>query len=151
MTVQTTTPTPTTTAAEVKVGDFFVSEWGYDQSNVDYYKVVGRTAKSVRLQAWNSTAAGVDTKVPGNGPRQCHVWPYVTADDLDGCRFCSTSYNRVDRDCPTHGPRAQDSPVRLHRLSTGGWSGPAVTLNSYSAAYLWDGRGRYQTPSGGGH
>jgi hypothetical protein len=34
-----------------KVGDILVSSWGYDQTNVDFYKVVGTTAsgKSVKL------------------------------------------------------------------------------------------------------
>jgi hypothetical protein len=43
---------PTVTEfAPVKVGDIFASSWGYDQTNVDFYEVVGVTAsgKSVRV------------------------------------------------------------------------------------------------------
>lgn len=33
----------------VEVGDIFCSSWGWDQTNVDYYKVVRTTAKSAWL------------------------------------------------------------------------------------------------------
>lgn len=51
----TATATPsdlTNTLAPVKVGDIFTYSWGYDQTNVDYYEVVGVTpsGKSVRVR-----------------------------------------------------------------------------------------------------
>ena len=33
-----------------KVGDILYSSWGYDQTNIDFYEVVGVTAKSVKLE-----------------------------------------------------------------------------------------------------
>lgn len=39
---------------QVKIGDVFVNSWGYDQTNIDYFQVVGLTAKSVKLQAIES-------------------------------------------------------------------------------------------------
>ena len=41
-----------TTANAVNVGDVFVSSWGYEQTNTDYYQVVGLTAgnKSVKVR-----------------------------------------------------------------------------------------------------
>jgi len=33
----------------IEVGDIFRASWGYDQTNVDYYKVVRKTAKMVEL------------------------------------------------------------------------------------------------------
>jgi hypothetical protein len=35
---------------EVHVGDIFVSSWGYDQTNIDFYEVVKATAKTVMLR-----------------------------------------------------------------------------------------------------
>ena len=36
-----------------KIGDILVSSWGYDQTNIDFYEVVGITpsGKSIRLRA----------------------------------------------------------------------------------------------------
>ena len=38
-----------TTAATPKVGDILSSSWGYDQTNVDFYKVKKVMAKSVAI------------------------------------------------------------------------------------------------------
>lgn len=35
---------------DFKVGDILVSSWGYEQTNVDWYQVVGVTAKSVKIR-----------------------------------------------------------------------------------------------------
>jgi len=35
---------------DVKIGDIFVYSWGYDQTNIYFYKVVGVTAKSVKIR-----------------------------------------------------------------------------------------------------
>lgn len=32
-----------------KVGDYLYSTWGYEQTNVDFYKVVGVTAKTLKI------------------------------------------------------------------------------------------------------
>jgi hypothetical protein len=44
--------TTTTTNPEVQIGDLFHDSWGYDQTQVDFYEVVGFTAsgKSIRVQ-----------------------------------------------------------------------------------------------------
>lgn len=34
----------------VKVGDIFYSSWGYDQTNIDFYEVVGLTGASVKIR-----------------------------------------------------------------------------------------------------
>jgi hypothetical protein len=39
-----------TTNIEIKVGDHFYASWGYDQTNVDFYEVVGLTKTGVKLQ-----------------------------------------------------------------------------------------------------
>ena len=34
----------------IAIGTIFESSWGYDQTNIDFYKVTGKTAKFVTLQ-----------------------------------------------------------------------------------------------------
>ncbi len=55
--------------AAVKVGDVFVSSWGYDQTNVDFYQVVGVTASSARVRRIGKTV------VSGRGEPNEHVMP----------------------------------------------------------------------------
>ena len=62
-----------TRIAGPQVGDILVSSWGYDQTNIDFYRVVGLTAsgKSVRImpvaQRVHSYSKGCEHVVPGAG------------------------------------------------------------------------------------
>ena len=40
--------------AAVKVGDIFVASWGYDQTNIDFYEVVAKTAARVKVRPISS-------------------------------------------------------------------------------------------------
>jgi hypothetical protein len=52
-----------------EVGDILTSSWGYDQTNVDFYEVIGVTNKSVRLEKIGSKTVG------DNGPGGLSVVP----------------------------------------------------------------------------
>lgn len=40
---------PMSATEHVKVGDYFVCTWGYEQTNVNFYQVVGVAVKTVKL------------------------------------------------------------------------------------------------------
>jgi hypothetical protein len=48
MTIPEAVPVPAPTPTP-KVGDILVSSWGYDQTNIDWYKVVAVTKASIRI------------------------------------------------------------------------------------------------------
>lgn len=138
--------TTTATESAVQVGDYFYSSWGYDQTNVDFYKVVGMTAsgKSVKVQKWSSsvvdTGSGDFTSehvVPGDGPAMFSDWSAVTP-DMDYWEGQSHV-------------KWVPAPVETKRIKTGGYCGAAFTVNSYSSAFKWDGSPKYKTASGFGH
>lgn len=87
-----------TVAAEVKVGDIFVSEWGYDQTNVDYYEVVGLTpsGKSVRVRKVAKTTVGStgysDSVVPRKGEYVGKEMTKRLRNGYGGPAFYLTSY-----------------------------------------------------------
>lgn len=117
--------TPEPTLAEklgVNDGDFFYSSWGYDQTNVDFYRVleVTKSGKSVKVQHWTSKNVGSgmhDSVVPGDGPVTDH--------------------------------KGVAAPVETKRLKDVGRA--AFHINSYSNGYHWDGTPKHQTGFGGGH
>lgn len=128
---------PLTTVAPtdvgVAVGDFFVSTWGYDQTNVDFFKVVGLTPKGVRVQKWSSKLVDdngpITHVVPGECPRK-GAW--VRGED--GTRTWD---------------REVDAPIETKRLQQGGRLYFRVT--SYSSAYKWEGQPMFETGFGWGH
>lgn len=60
---------------EFQVGEYGVSQWGYDQTNTDFYKVVKKTEKSVWLlpvqEITETTGFMSGVSVPSEQP---HNW-----------------------------------------------------------------------------
>lgn len=145
--MSTTTATPTQTPAEVagvKVGDFFYSSWGYDQTNVDFYKVVEvtKSGKSVKVQKWSSATVGEvggpqENVVPGEGPATYTDWSEVTA-DMD-------YWERQEK------VKVKPHPVVTKRLRVWGEGSVSFTVNSFSSASKWNGQPVWQTGYGWGH
>jgi len=51
-------------ASSVKVGDIFVSSWGYEQTNVDFYQVIKKSGSSITVREIDSRMAD---RSSGNG------------------------------------------------------------------------------------
>jgi hypothetical protein len=127
----TDTATATLTPQDL-VGKFFVSSWGYDQTNIDFYKVVGATAKRVRLQKWSAHRDENLRLVPGEGPH-------------------TTTHRPYDYDTGEHGdPVVTVAPVQLKKADPGYQGRPWITLTTYSGAGLWDGTPKSDTYTHGG-
>ena len=105
----------TTPATEQRLvpGTILYSSWGYDQTNIDFYRVVRRTGSYVWLAPMGSHA--IDDS---------HVVPHGV---LSGKKLLKKKVQVYD---------GEESSVRL---------------TSYSSAYPWDGRPKYETPWGQGH
>lgn len=132
MAVATVSPTE----VGVKVGDFFYTSWGYDQTNVDFYKVVGLTPKGVKVQEWTSKAVSDEGPqvqvVPGDSPKV-------------GCWVVSPDGGWSEYD------RTATAPVLTKRLKSAGFSKAAISLESYKSGWLWDGSPKSKTGWGWGH
>ena len=74
-------------APKVKVGDIFVSHWGYEQTNVDFYRVVELTKKSLRYVPLKALRRYT-------GPMEGTSLPDLTVKGLDG--VTKTALIRVD-------------------------------------------------------
>lgn len=116
------TTTDTTTAAPVKVGDFFECSWGYDQTNVDFYEVLSITpsGKSVKVRR-------VQTSTVSENGSSTHVAPLAGT---------------------VHPYHPEVMTKRLRPSSYHGWS---FFVASYADAYLWDLKPAYETAQGWGH
>ena len=108
-----------------EVGDVLVSSWGYDQTNIDFWRVVGLTAsgKSVRIvpagQRVVERFTGGERVVPG-----ALVWEQ---DD------------------------ATTSLIRWYEFRDGREWCVGVPVGYKNTARLWDGRPVFQTALGWGH
>lgn len=118
----TTAATAAPAATEVKVGSIFYESWGYDQTNVNFYEVVGITpsGKSVRVREVNARVVG-----ERGGPSESVV--------------------------PVPGTFSERSEVKTKRLQDGYRNAPTIKVRSFSWAWFWDGTPKHRTGSGWGH
>ncbi len=138
--------TPTTDFATLSPGDFLVSSWGYDQTNIDFYKVisVSPSGKTAEIQKWESkqvssaheTNSTHDGLVPGDHPESGWRWETPEGAALDS-------------------PVRVPAPILRKKISTyedsRGETRAYVRLTSYSSASKWSGKTAYQTNSMYGH
>jgi hypothetical protein len=104
---------------EPVVGDILYSNWGYDQTNIDYYQILKTTPKQVVIKQ-------LLHKVVSTGRTDEKIIPLKGKFDSRG--------------------------KTLRRKWRPGYNGGiAVSINSYSSAYSWDGRPKSQTMAGFGH
>ena len=108
-----------------RVGDLLCCSWGYDQTNVDYYQVVGVTGKSARVRAIRGQVLPSD-----RGSTTDLVVPVVDAFE-----------------------ESEEPFTRRFRLTR--WRGEApgynVRIGDHGSARLWDGKPQGQTAAGYGH
>lgn len=164
--------TMTAEQAGIKLGDVFTRSWGYDQTNVNYYLVVGITpsGKSVKLREVGSTCID-DPHAPAT-----HVVPDTTRFIDDGDRWCVNCKQRthvrngllehsatMQADCINDegyetGTQVQAPPPTIYTKRIQAYPqynsdevSVYLAFNSYSSLSKWDGRAKYQTGFGWGH
>jgi len=127
----------TTTIEKVKVapkvGDILYSSWGYDQTNIEFFKVVKVSEFSVWIQEIGKKVVDVtgwahQNVVPVDSPEyQVRNWDNEK-DDWDNVNTFITK---------TH-------PIQRKKIQDYG-DGYGVSLNSFSSAWLWDGKPKGQS------
>jgi hypothetical protein len=108
-------------------GDFLYTSWGYDQTNVTFYRVVGLTpsGKSLRLQQCATT------RQPFGSQERVLPLPQVAR------------WTHYDRE--TGEPTTTTAPVHTVR-----WQGDHAKVEGHYA-WLSDGAAQYATAPGWGH
>jgi hypothetical protein len=113
---------PAETRHGIQPGAVFVEEWGYDQTNVDCYVVVGVTNTMVELKPCGHKMVGQRVLPDPTNILEFRIW---SGDNR--CRI---------------GTVTRKGTVRK-RVTTG-WRGePWLHMTSYSGASLWDGERTY--------
>lgn len=95
----------------IKVGDIFYASWGYDQTNVDWYKVIDvtKTGKSVKLQE-------IEGKITSDG-------------GLSMSGKSTPVINKIKK-----GEKPITKKIKTYSNE------PMIQLKSYKFAYKWDGK-----------
>ena len=118
-----------------EVGDLLVSSWGYDQTNIDFWCVVGLTAsgKSARIMPVAQRVVDYSKGSERVVPSEPLAWTAQGVQRLRGDQGPSTSL------------------IRWYGHGAGlAWC-VGVPVGHKNTARLWDGRPVHQTAAGWGH
>lgn len=118
----------TTTIEKVKVtpkvGDILYSSWGYDQTNIDFYKVVKVSGFSVWIQELGKKIV----EITG--------WAHERVVPTDSSTYETRNFETNETETRTY-------PISRHKIQYPTWQTEKeyyVKLNSFSSASPWDGK-----------
>lgn len=111
------------TAVDVNEGTIFVASWGYDQTNIDFYQVIDRTAKMVTVRKLRSKGEYAYTMAR-------YVMP-LKDQFLDSDHPYDQAYGKPFK------RRLIDSPYGVY-----------FNADECSTARIWDGERRTETSTG---
>lgn len=106
-----------------KVGDIFYTSWGYDQTNVEFYKVVRVSKSSVWVQQTGQTREYSEW---GQGD----YWTTQSTGEIASREV----YNRETGEYEVKTP-----PITCHRIQYASQGKPAIRINSVVTGWFWDG------------
>lgn len=109
---------------QIKPGDIFYCSWGYDQTNIDFYQVIKRTAKMITVRRIGRTSEPAWTMA-------CYVMPVKDAFLDSGSHYDQTYGKPLTR-----------------RLGVNLYGEPCFKPESYSMAWLWNGERKTETSTG---
>ena len=113
----------------VKVGDIFVSQWGYDANLVDFYKVIKTTATTVTVVEIQSVSLNTGDRYQGGNHVTCGTEPVMEREFGDYNAELGTR------------PIISETPKIMRRKLKTRYSGePSFKVGDYATARLWDGK-----------
>lgn len=120
-----------------KVGDILYSSWGYDQTNIEFFKVV----KVSEFSVWIQQVGSKIVEVTG--------WAHENVVPTDSSDYQVRNWdNKEDEFGNINTFITKTYPVNRHKIKHFDWKDEEsyyVTLNSFSHASLWDGKPKGQS------
>ena len=114
--------------AKPKVGDILYSSWGYDQTNIEFFKVV----KVSEFSVWIQEVGAKVVEVTG--------WAHEKVIPTDSSDYQARNWDNVpDVFGNVNTYITKTHPIQRKKIKTYG-GGYGVSLNSFSSAWLWDGK-----------
>jgi hypothetical protein len=111
-----------------KVGDILYSSWGYDQTNIEFFKVV----KVSEFSVWIQEVGAKVVEVTG--------WAHEKVVPTDSSDYQVRNWdNEKDAWGNVNAYITKTHPIQRKKIQTYG-GGYGVSLNSFSSAWLWDGK-----------
>lgn len=130
---------------DIEIGDIWSSSWGYDQTNVEYYKVIKKTEKMVWLRAigqkYVESCSDMSEYVMPDPEKELWEKNYITR-----TKFKNTPNAELAAEDDGEGTYvyAKYPAISKHIPQFFG-SGVYIKISSFQSARPWDGRKDFQS------
>jgi len=130
--------------ADVEIGHILCASWGYDQTNIDYYKVIRKTAAMVELRAIGQKF------VEASSSMSEYVMPDPDNELFDGNgmsreKAIKNGYEITNEYDGGEWVYAKYPAITKHKANFDKHNGLWVKFASYKYAYSWDGKKDFQS------
>jgi len=131
--------------ADVEIGHILSASWGYDQTNIDYYKVIRKTATMVELRAigqkFVEAQSSMSEYVMPDPDNELFESDYVKIEEAK-----AKGYECLDDHwCEDGIIRVKLPAISKHKASFDKHNGLCVKFASYKYAYSWNGKKDFQS------
>jgi hypothetical protein len=152
--------------ADVEIGHILSASWGYDQTNIDYYKVIRKTAAMVEVQAigqfYVEAQSSMSEYVMPNPENELYeTYWFIPGDAYSEKKIVSEKGWELDLNQEGHKPWVWNSSysqqveienaikyrqpkISKHKANFDG-NGLSIKFASYKYAYSWNGKKDFQS------
>lgn len=128
--------------ADIEIGHILVDSWGYDQTNIDYYKVIRKTAAMVEIRAigqkYVESASDMSEYVMPDPENELFETDFLKREEAE-----AKGYQLLD-DWEGEYVRAKFPAISKHKAQFRNGK-LYVRINSFSSASSWDGKKDFQS------
>jgi hypothetical protein len=131
--------------ADVEIGHILSASWGYDQTNIDYYKVIRKTATMVEVRAIGQkhveSASSMSEYVMPDPDNELFETDYMKRSEAEAKGFQIVD----DHWCEGEYVNVRFPAISKHKATFDKHNGLCIKFASYKYAYSWDGKKDFQS------
>jgi hypothetical protein len=134
---------------DIEIGDIFYDSWGYDQTNIDFYKVIKKTKAMVWLRAIGQTyleqTGFMSEYVTADPEKEIFKTDWIKPEDIEaGWEKVEVEWHEC-RNAQENGLiKVQTPAITAHRPQFASY-GTYIRIEGYRHARYWDGQKKYQS------
>ena len=132
-----------TSMADVEIGTIFYASWGYDQTNIEFYKVIRKTATMVELRAigqiYVESASSMSEYVMPDPENELFKSDYMTRAEAQ-----EKGYKIIKETEGSESVCAEYPEITKHKVNFK-YGQASVKFASYKYASIFDGRPKLQS------
>lgn len=134
---------------ELEIGQIFYASWGYDQTNIEFYKVVKKTAKMIWLRAigqeYLEQTGFMSEYVTADPENELFEYDWVKPESIKaGWEKVEVEWHECQNAQAAGYIKVRTPAISKHIVKF--YNGQAaVSMSSYKSAWSWDGQKKYQS------